>query len=97
MKNIIYNDENITADFIDLERLTEGKPRYYFTDKDDNALSDTDILCLTIKYFLLSGCLDFDFYSSLLNHNVISGTEYCITMFVENNDEFISNLQKYLS
>lgn len=91
MLNCIYNEETNKIEMIDYEFVSFDSPNSNYYDENRNNLSDLDLIEINIKYFLLCGCLSYDFYSLLKNNNLISNDDYDISMFT--NENFMEKLK----
>ena len=92
--NLIYNEELNTISMIDYGELTTGEPVTAFKDSRKNKLYDLDVMIFNIKFILMCGCLNIDFFEQLKDFGIIQGNEYCFNMFIK--DNFISQLILFL-
>lgn len=82
MSNCIYDEYSNEIKMIDYEFLTFVVPKSDYFDKYCTKLFDLNVIVMNIKFILLCGSLNYDFYTMLKQHGLISGNIYDIDMLV---------------
>lgn len=92
MSNIIYNENTNLSSLIDFQTLTKDSPSTCYRDINGYELYDLDVMKINIKYILLCGCINSEFYEEIKNFGMIEGDKFDISMFSKG-ENFTNNLK----